>query len=203
MMLVNGTQNAAGTAIWNRKLFVEFFLEAGFDFQITHRPQCSASANATDGLAFLILDGSTNTPGSVGSYGSGDGAMGLHGYGVEFDEQSGAGCGGGRNRVSIDFLDQPCNASIARTGDLNGTAVGQMADGRWHHVDIFEIDGAVSVVIDGYLALFGVPLPQKPHGLFYLGFSAGTGAGCRVIQVRNVHIKLAGLEGGVDGFAQP
>jgi hypothetical protein len=146
----------------------------------------------------FFLEGSGPT--ALGVTGSGFGAVGLGGWGVELDIFDNNACGDqDGNHAAIDDLlscsgTQPTPISVSPDLYDNtqpGGGIGDIGDGQWRTAVVHMSGGTMTVSIQGVAVpnLQSVPLVGFVTGTSYwFGFGAGTGASASSQDIRNVSI---------------
>jgi hypothetical protein len=177
-MTVPNVLNQAGSVIYRNTIAVDDFT-ANFAIRIGY-----GGGSRNDGMGFTIQK---TGPTALAGPGEGLAMTGLDGYGVEFDIYENAGCGDVSNdHVGVDSLANCPEASPLPTSLFSADLTGliDIADAQWHQVVVTLQGGAMSVHVDGTLAVSSVALTGfVPGTSYYFGFAGATG----------------GLTGGPDG----
>jgi hypothetical protein len=165
-----GVTDQAGTFVYANAVKVDS-MTVQFEFRIGLE-----GGTRSDGMGFMIEQSGAT---AVGGIGSSLGMAGLTGFGVELDIYDNAICGDtSGDHVGVDDLaicDQS-EGTPTSLSEVDVTSTVDLGDTHWHTAIVAIDAGAVTLTIDGNVALTDVPLTGfQATAPYYIGFAGATG----------------------------
>lgn len=180
VVLTPNTMGVAGALWWTTAATFDRF-EIAFSYVITQDP-ASTTYGPGDGLAFAWVD--STAPPALGPTGGSLAIRGLVGFAVAVDTYT-----------NTEYMDQPA-PSIAIKNTVDMTNIASTAanttlhDGKAHAVVVRLANGAVTVSLDGTVALGPTTLPNYVPYSGYWGFGAACGGAFEKHDLKSVTARI-------------